>query len=367
MGKNFLKEWKLKLSDMSIYAAIEIALFILGVCSQYVSRRYDNNLPLGTLMAALSVGFILLLGFLFDFYMGFHLAVSYGKTRKNFLLSVLPTYVSYGFLFAVTIKLLLELETILWRIVGEGKLLEWPYDTYASVGWLPTYVSYGFLFAVTIKLLLELETILWRIVGEGKLLEWPYDTYASVGWLLLYAILLTGLSVSMGTIICRFKTKGAVALLIIWILLPFMERFGLVSKLLYAILLTGLSVSMGTIICRFKTKGAVALLIIWILLPFMERFGLVSKGEIEKFLTGLSVSMGTIICRFKTKGAVALLIIWILLPFMERFGLVSKGEIEKLVLGFFTWNPGIQAGVFLAAGMLLCLVPFLGLRNAQVN
>lgn len=226
MGKNFLKEWKLKLSDMSIYAAIEIALFILGVCSQYVSRRYDNNLPLGTLMAALSVGFILLLGFLFDFYMGFHLAVSYGKTRKNFLLSVLPTYVSYGFLFAVTIKLLLELETILWRIVGKGKLL-----------------------------------------------EWPYDTYASVGWLLLYSILLTGLSVSMGTIICRFKTKGAVALLIIWILLPF----------------------------------------------------------------------------------------------MERFGLVPKGEIEKLVLGFFTWNPGMQAGVFLAAGMFLCLVPFWGLRNAQVN
>lgn len=226
MGKSFFREWKLKLSDMSIYAAIEIALFILGVCSQYVSRRYDNNLPLGTLMAALSVGFILLLGFLFDFYMGFHLAVSYGKTRKNFLLSVLPIYVSYGFLFAVTVKLLLKLEQVIWSIVRGNKQL-----------------------------------------------EWSYGIYDSIGWLLLYAILLTGLSVSMGTVICRFKTKGAVVLLTIWIFLPF----------------------------------------------------------------------------------------------VERFGLVSKGEIEKLALGFFTWNPGMQAGVFLAAGMLLCLIPFWGLRNAQVN
>lgn len=184
MGKNFLKEWKLKLSDMSIYAAIEIALFILGVFSQYMSRRYDNNIPLGTLMAALSVGFILLLGFLVDFYMGFHLAVSYGKTRKNFLFSVLPTYVSYGFLFAVTVKLLLKLERFIWSMILPG----------------------------------------------GKLPEWSYGIYESMGWLLLYAILLTGLAVGMGTVVCRFKTRGAIALLSIWILLPFVEHFDFVSK-----------------------------------------------------------------------------------------------------------------------------------------
>lgn len=40
MGKRFLAEWKLKLSDMSIYAGIIAVLFVTGIGIQYIIGKH---------------------------------------------------------------------------------------------------------------------------------------------------------------------------------------------------------------------------------------------------------------------------------------------------------------------------------------
>ena len=129
---------------------------------------------MGTNMALFAMIFIAWFSFLIDFYMGFHLAVSYGRTRKNFLLSVIPVYAAYGFLFMAEVRLLAELERIILELTG--------------------------------------------IVQVPK---WFHSNYISPGWLFLYAVLLTGIAVSIGTVVCRYKEKGIVAIVVPFLLTSF--------------------------------------------------------------------------------------------------------------------------------------------------
>lgn len=230
MGKHFLAEWKLKLSDMSIYAGIIAVLFVAGIGIQYIIGKHRGQFFMGTNMALFAMIFIAWFSFLIDFYMGFHLAVSYGRTRKNFLLSVIPVYAAYGFLFMAEVRLLAELERIILELTG--------------------------------------------IVQVPK---WFHSNYISPGWLFLYAVLLTGIAVSIGTVVCRYKEKGIVAIVVLFCLLPLTERAG------------------------------------WL-----------AEDTLEKIL-------------------------------QHVFSVLQA------------WNPGQQAGILLTARVLLCAVPFAGLRKARVN
>lgn len=230
MGKSLFAEWKLKLSDMSIYAGIIAVLFVVGMGIQHIIGKHRGQFFMGTNMALFAMIFIAWFSFLIDFYMGFHLAVSYGRTRKNFLLSVIPVYAAYGFLFMAEVRLLAELERI---ILG--------------------------------------------LTGEGDVPQWFHSSYISLGWLFLYAVLLTGIAVSIGTIVCRFKEKGIAALFVLLFLVPFLKKAGWVSE------------RAVRIVCQ----------------------------------SGFQM--------------------------------------------FQTWNPALQGGILLAAGVLLCVVPFAGLRKARVN
>ena len=90
-------------------------------------------------MALFAMIFIAWFSFLIDFYMGFHLAVSYGRTRKNFLLSVIPVYAAYGFLFMAEVRLLAELERIILELTGIVQVPKWFHSNYISPGWLFLY------------------------------------------------------------------------------------------------------------------------------------------------------------------------------------------------------------------------------------
>lgn len=122
MGTSFYREWKLKFSDMRLSAGIILLVFAGGLGIQYFLHDFHGDkgyLPLGTLMAAFSLIMILLVGLLTDFYMSFHLAVSYGTTRKQYLCSIIPVYLLYSFLFIVGVRILLEAEKLFWESMGE--------------------------------------------------------------------------------------------------------------------------------------------------------------------------------------------------------------------------------------------------------
>lgn len=175
MGTSFYREWKLKCSDMRLYAGIILLVFAGGIGVQYFLHDfhgYKGYLPLGTLMAAFSLIIMLLVGFLADFYMSFHLAVSYGITRKTYLCSTVPVYLLYSFLFVVGVRILLEIEKLFWESIG--------------------------------------------VAGR---IQWSENRYLSFLWLFGYALLLTGVVTSLGTLICRWK-KVVIIVLGAWILLP---------------------------------------------------------------------------------------------------------------------------------------------------
>lgn len=175
MGTSFYREWKLKFSDMRLSAGIILLVFAGGLGIQYFLHDFHGDkgyLPLGTLMAAFSLIMILLVGLLTDFYMSFHLAVSYGTTRKQYLCSVIPVYLLYSFLFIVGVRILLEAEKLFWESMG--------------------------------------------VAGR---IQWSEKQYLSFLWLFGYALLLTGVATSLGTLICRWK-KAAFIVIGAWILLP---------------------------------------------------------------------------------------------------------------------------------------------------
>lgn len=175
MGTSFYREWKLKFSDMRLSAGIILLVFAGGLGIQYFLHDFHGDkgyLPLGTLMAAFSLIMILLVGLLTDFYMSFHLAVSYGTTRKQYLCSIIPVYLLYSFLFIVGVRILLEAEKLFWESMG--------------------------------------------VAGR---IQWSEKQYLSFLWLFGYALLLTGVATSLGTLICRWK-KAAFIVIGAWILLP---------------------------------------------------------------------------------------------------------------------------------------------------
>lgn len=175
MGTSFYREWKLKFSDMRLSAGIILLVFAGGLGIQYFLHAFHGDkgyLPLGTLMAAFSLIMILLVGLLTDFYMSFHLAVSYGTTRKQYLCSIIPVYLLYSFLFIVGVRILLEAEKLFWESMG--------------------------------------------VAGR---IQWSEKQYLSFLWLFGYALLLTGVATSLGTLICRWK-KAAFIVIGAWILLP---------------------------------------------------------------------------------------------------------------------------------------------------
>lgn len=224
MGTSFYREWKLKFSDMRLYAGIILLVFAGGIGVQYFLHDFHGDkgyLLLGTLMAAFSLIMMLLVGFLADFYMSFHLAVSYGITRKTYLCSTIPVYLLYSFLFVVGVRILLEIEKFFWESMGVAERIQWSENRYLSFLWL----------------------------------------------------------------------------------------FG------YALVLTGVVTSLGTMICRWK-KAVIIVLGAWILLP-----GLLKN---ECFL-----------------------------------------DCAEYII--FSWDPRLQAAVLLAAGGLLCVVPFFGIRKIQVE
>ena len=224
MGTSFYRVWELKCSDMRLYAGIILLVFAGGIGVQYFLHDfhgYKGYLPLGTLMAAFSLIIMLLVGFLADFYMSFHLAVSYGITRKTYLCSTVPVYLLYSFLFVVGVRILLEIEKLFWESMG--------------------------------------------VAGR---IQWSGNRYLSFLWLFGYALLLTGVVASLGTLICRWKRAVIIVL------------------------------------------GA------WILFP-----GLLKNA-------------------------------WFL-------------DYAEYII--YNWAPGVQAAVLLAAGGLLCVVPFFGIRKIQVE
>ena len=79
-------------------------------------------------------------------------------------------------------------------------------------------------------------------------------------------------------------------------------------------------------------------------------------------LTGVATSLGTLICRWK-KAAFIVIGAWILLPGLLK----NEWFLDSVKYILFNWDSGVQAAVLLAAGGILCVAPFLGIRKIRVE
>ena len=140
------------------------------------------DMPRGTMIGAFSLCMILVIGFGCDFYLGFDWAVSFGKTRKDFLYPVFCVYFFVGCFFAGILKLLLKAEIFIGkRLYGEG-VLSAPKGSGLSLCWIPVCV--------------------------------------------LMLIALAGLA---GMVIHKFRTRGAFTLVFLWFVFCFLIQKELIG------------------------------------------------------------------------------------------------------------------------------------------
>ncbi|MEE1192387.1 MAG: hypothetical protein UHO63_08630 [Blautia sp.] len=72
--------------------------------------------------------------------------------------------------------------------------------------------------------------------------------------------------------------------------------------------------------------------------------------------------MGTLICRWK-KAVFIVIGAWILLPGILK----NEWFLNRVKYILFNWDSGVQVAALLAAGGLLCVAPFLGIRKIRVE
>lgn len=173
--KSVIQEWKVRRKDFCISAGILAGVWAAGMILAYVLRVYceqENSLIAGSMLAAAALVGTILFGFGADFLMTYDLAAGFGKPRKKFLKNVFAVYFTNGILFALEVRLLLEGEIFI------GKLLY-----------------------------------------PGTEILHPDSVYLSLPWIFILIVLLTGLAVFGGMIVHKFRAKAVVALLILWLMI----------------------------------------------------------------------------------------------------------------------------------------------------
>lgn len=88
--KNIRLKWRVEKNDILFFLAMAVGVWLFGRILSETSARYSLRIGtefLGTAFLALGMGLVLIIWLVADFYLSFQLAVGFGQTRTEFLIS----------------------------------------------------------------------------------------------------------------------------------------------------------------------------------------------------------------------------------------------------------------------------------------
>lgn len=147
--KNIRLKWRVEKNDILSFLAMAVGVWLFGRILSETSARYSLRIGtefLGTAFLALGMGLVLIIWLVADFYLSFQLAVGFGQTRTEFLISSTISYFVYIMFNLFLLRFLFEIEKNLVQGTEAPVLLE----KYSTPLWL---LCYGILFVVIVELL----------------------------------------------------------------------------------------------------------------------------------------------------------------------------------------------------------------------
>lgn len=147
--KSIRLKWRVEKNDMLFFLAMAVGLWLFGRILSETPARYFLQIEtefLGTAFLAFGMGLVLMIWLMADFYLSFQLAVGFGQTRTEFLISSTISYFVYIMFNLFLLRFLFEIEKNLVQGTEAPVLLE----KYSTPLWL---LCYGILFVVIVELL----------------------------------------------------------------------------------------------------------------------------------------------------------------------------------------------------------------------
>lgn len=147
--KNIRLKWRVEKNDILFFLAMAVGVWLFGRILSETSARYSLRIGtefLGTAFLALGMGLVLIIWLVADFYLSFQLAVGFGQTRMEFLISSTISYFVYIMFNLFLLRFLFEIEKNLVQGTEAPVLLE----KYSTPLWL---LCYGILFVIAAELI----------------------------------------------------------------------------------------------------------------------------------------------------------------------------------------------------------------------
>lgn len=147
--KNIRLKWRVEKNDILFFLAMAVGVWLFGRILSETSARYSLRIGtefLGTAFLALGMGLVLIIWLVADFYLSFQLAVGFGQTRTEFLISSTISYFVYIMFNLFLLRFLFEIEKNLVQGTEAPVLLE----KYGTPLWL---LCYGILFVIAAELM----------------------------------------------------------------------------------------------------------------------------------------------------------------------------------------------------------------------
>ena len=111
--KNIRLKWRVEKNDILFFLAMAVGVWLFGRILSETSARYSLRIGtefLGTAFLALGMGLVLIIWLVADFYLSFQLAVGFGQTRTEFLISSTISYFVYIMFNLFLLRFLFEIE-----------------------------------------------------------------------------------------------------------------------------------------------------------------------------------------------------------------------------------------------------------------
>lgn len=147
--KNIRLKWRVEKNDILFFLAMAVGVWLFGRILSETSARYSLRIGtefLVTAFLALGMGLVLIIWLVADFYLSFQLAVGFGQTRTEFLISSTISYFVYIMFNLFLLRFLFEIEKNLVQGTEAPVLLE----KYSTPLWL---LCYGILFVIAAELI----------------------------------------------------------------------------------------------------------------------------------------------------------------------------------------------------------------------
>lgn len=147
--KNIRLKWRVEKNDILFFLTMAVGVWLFGRILSETSARYSLRIGtefLGTAFLALGMGLVLIIWLVADFYLSFQLAVGFGQTRTEFLISSTISYFVYIMFNLFLLRFLFEIEKNLVQGTEAPVLLE----KYSTPLWL---LCYGILFVIAAELI----------------------------------------------------------------------------------------------------------------------------------------------------------------------------------------------------------------------